>query len=279
MNKKIRMIGFDLDGTILDSKKRLSKENIEAVTQAVEQGVIVLPATGRPQAGVPKEVLAIPGVRYLLASNGTRIIDLTTDEVIYQMCMDHELTMRLARSFAQVTDGMWELYAEGKCFVNEETYHFVDHPAMTAEMIQYLSSTRTYVKDLLGNMEATKACAEKFQTFYENEERLERTMEILDREPEVVVTSSSPYNLEINSKKAGKGNGLLALGKILGIEKEEIMAIGDSSNDWDMLEKVGMPVVMENSDAKTKKLAKYIARSNDENGVAHVIRKFILEKE
>lgn len=277
MQMKIKMIGFDLDGTILNSRKQLPPENIEAVKEAARQGVIILPATGRPQAGVPKEVLNIPGIRYLLASNGTRIVDLTTGKVIYQVCMDHALTMRLARGFARVTDGMWELYSDGKCFVNTETYHYVDHPAMTPEMIRYLSTTRTHVSGLLEYMEAHQICGEKFQTFFENRERWERTMEILNGEPEVAVSNSSPYNLEINSKKAGKGNGLLALGEMLGIHKDEIMGIGDSSNDWDMLKKVGFPVVMENGDEETKKLAKYIAKPNDENGVAQVIEKFILK--
>lgn len=279
MEHKIRMIGFDLDGTILDSKKHLPQENIDAVMEAIASGVIVLPATGRPKVGVPKEVLAIPGIRYLLASNGTRIEDLQTGEMLHHVCLSHEMTMDLARQLSAVADGMWELYCHGKCYVDEATYHFVEHPAMTEPMKKYLITTRTFVPNLLEYMEEHQLRAEKFQTFYENQQRKDLMMEILDREPEVVVTSSSVFNLEINSIKAGKGNGLLELGRLLGIAKEEIMAIGDSSNDWDMLKKVGFPVVMENGDEETKKLGKYITKRNDEYGVAYAIRKFVLGKE
>lgn len=276
MQNKIRMIGFDLDGTILDSDKRLHQENIEAVAKAAKSGVIVLPATGRPQAGVPREILEIPGIRYLLASNGTRIIDLTTGKVIYQMCISHKQTMHMAKALAGVCDGMWELYAEGKCYVDKETYHLVEHPAITPALIHYYSTTRTHISHLLEYMEEHHLQAEKFQTFFENEDRKNRTMEILTKEENLDVSNSSPYNLEIVSAQAGKGNGLLALGKILGIRREEIMAIGDSRNDWDMLQKVGFPVVMANGDDETKKFARYIAPSNDENGVAHVIRELVL---
>lgn len=279
MKSKIRMVGFDLDGTILDSHKQLSKVNKEAVARTIEKGILVLPATGRPQAGVPREILEIPGVRYLLASNGTRIVDLTTGEVIYQVRMSHGQTMRVARGLARVSDGMWELYADGKCFVDRGTYRFVDHPAMTDSMIRYLSSTRTYVEDLLSYMEEKQIEAEKFQVFFEKEERRQRQMEVLEQEGGLNITNSSVYNLEIISDRAGKGNGLLALGKLLGISREEIMGIGDSSNDWDMLRKVGFPVVMENADEETKKLGKYITGTNDENGVAQVLQHFFPEEE
>ena len=279
MKQKIRMIGFDLDGTVLDPEKKLPAENREAIQKAIEKGVVVLPATGRPQAGVPREVLEIPGIRYLLASNGTRILDLAAGEVIFQVRMSHEQTMRVAENLARVSDGMWELYADGKCYVDRETYHFVDHPAMTPAMIRYLSGTRTHISHLLDYMAEHRAEAEKFQIFYETEERKKRQMEILEREGNLNVSTSTPYNLEIISDRAGKGSGLLALGKLLGISGEEIMAIGDSSNDWDMLRKAGFPVVMANGDAETKKLARYITKSNRENGVAWAIRELVLKED
>ena len=101
---------------------------------------------------------------------------------------------------------------------------------------------------------------------------------MLEQESGLNITNSSVYNLEIISDRAGKGNGLLALGKLLGISREEIMGIGDSSNDWDMLRKVGFPVVMENADEETKKLGKYITGTNDENGVAQVLQHFFRRK-
>ena len=68
-----------------------------------------------------------------------------------------------------------------------------------------------------------------------------------------------------------------ALGKILGIKREEIMACGDAPNDWNMLEMAGLPVVMANADEETKKKAAFITKSNEEDGVAYAVEQFVLK--
>lgn len=100
----------------------------------------------------------------------------------------------------------------------------------------------------------------------------------MKRHRELDVSYATTFNLEIISAKSGKGNGLLELGRKLGIGREEIMACGDAPNDWDMLKKVGFPVVMANGDEETKKLAAFITRSNEEDGVAYAIEKFVLSE-
>ena len=95
-------------------------------------------------------------------------------------------------------------------------------------------------------------------------------------EADLAVTSAMSLNIEINKKSADKGNGLIALGKILGIQKEEIMACGDASNDLAMMQKVGFVVAMGNAEPEIKAAADYVTLTNEENGVAYAIRKFAL---
>ena len=97
--------------------------------------------------------------------------------------------------------------------------------------------------------------------------------------PNLSICHATPFNMEIISGKAGKGNGLVALGKILGIKKKEIMACGDAPNDWNMLEMAGLPVVMANADEETKKKAAFITKSNEKDGVAYAIERFVLKNE
>ena len=73
--KKIRMIALDLDGTLLTSDKVLTDRTKDVLRRAIEQGIVVLPATGRPLSGIPKEVMEFPGVRYAVTANGARIVD------------------------------------------------------------------------------------------------------------------------------------------------------------------------------------------------------------
>ena len=81
--RKIRMIGLDLDGTVFNNEKMITEHTREVLAEAIRQGGVVLPATGRPECGLPEQFLAIPGVRYALTSNGARIIDLVKRKVIY----------------------------------------------------------------------------------------------------------------------------------------------------------------------------------------------------
>lgn len=81
--KKIKMIGLDLDGTLLNDKKELTSHTREILTRAIDQGVTVLAATGRPVTGIPEVLRNFPGMRYALTSNGGRILDLQEDKVLY----------------------------------------------------------------------------------------------------------------------------------------------------------------------------------------------------
>ena len=93
MEHKIKMIGLDLDGTVLTEKKELTERTKDAISKALARGVVVLVATGRPWMGIPEELRKFPGMRYALTSNGARIIDTVEDRVIEE----HLLSPQLAR--------------------------------------------------------------------------------------------------------------------------------------------------------------------------------------
>ena len=92
------------------------------------------------------------------------------------------------------------------------------------------------------------------------------------------VFRSDPFFLEILPPGIDKAYGLEKLIRVLGIQREEVIACGDGYNDITMLQFAGLGVAMENAQEATKKAADYITLSNDNDGVAHVIEKFILER-
>ena len=91
MKIKTRMIGMDLDGTLLKSDKELTQYTKDVLKRAIEQGIIVMPATGRPITGVPKELLEFPGIRYAVTANGGRVIDLEKNEAIVEELLPHDI--------------------------------------------------------------------------------------------------------------------------------------------------------------------------------------------
>ena len=84
MKIKTRMIGFDLDGTLLTTEKELTKRTKDTMERAIAQGIELLPATGRTLCGIPREVLEFPGIRYALTANGGRIVEVKTGKTIQE---------------------------------------------------------------------------------------------------------------------------------------------------------------------------------------------------
>ena len=81
MEYRIKMIGVDLDGTLLNEKKEITPRTRNVLEKAIAEGIVVLTATGRPWMGIPEELRDFPGMKYALTSNGARIIDTRTGQV------------------------------------------------------------------------------------------------------------------------------------------------------------------------------------------------------
>lgn len=275
--RKIRMIGLDLDGTVFNNEKMITEHTREVLAEAIRQGVVVLPATGRPECGLPEQFLAIPGVRYALTSNGARIIDLVERKVIYAQLLPWETAAAVIDEVNTWEHCAWEAYYDGEIFVDADAYRFLDHPDMLPALKSYMRRTRQPVKGLAEKIRREHISMEKMHMVFENTEyRDQELQEIREKFPDLAFSNATTFNMEINSADAGKGKGLVALGRILGISREEIMACGDAANDWDMLQMAGFPVVMGNADEETKKLAAFVTKSNEEDGVAYAVEQYVL---
>lgn len=278
--RKIRMIALDLDGTVFNDEKIITDHTKKVLEQAIRQGVTVLPATGRPEIGLPKDFLAIPGVKYAVTSNGSRIIEVPSGKVVYEELIPWNTGVEALCLMQQWENCVWEVYYDGAAYVEEGEYRIIQHPDILPALLEYIKKSRIFTKGVLEKIEKEKIGLEKIHLMFEDTAyRDEKMKELQEKFPELAVSSATTFNMEINSAKAGKGIGLLELGKLLGIEKEEIMACGDAANDWNMLKMAGFPVVMENGDEDTKKLASFITRSNLEDGVAYAVEQYVLEDE
>lgn len=272
------MVGLDLDGTVFNDAKIITQHTKDVLARAAAEGVVVLPATGRPECGLPEEMLQIPGIRYALTSNGARIIDVLTGETVFQQLISTKMALRAIHEMRQWENCVWEVYFDGKIFVEEGEYRFIEHPDMTPALKEYIHKSRRPMKGLVKKIETGNIGLEKIHMiFTDTGKRNEKIEYLKEKFSELDVSCATTFNVEINSIKAGKGTGLLELGRILGIKKEEIMACGDAANDWNMLKSVGFPVVMGNGDEQTKKLAAFITKTNEEDGAAYAVEKFVLK--
>ena len=91
----IRVVALDLDGTVFDDAKTISPRNAAAINAALQKGVLVLPATGRPATGVPQQFLDWPGVDYAITSNGATVTELATGKKLVEQPFSPALAMQL----------------------------------------------------------------------------------------------------------------------------------------------------------------------------------------
>ncbi len=257
--RNIRMIGLDLDGTLLDSNKVFTEYSRDVISRALERGVIVLPATGRPASGVPKEVMEFPGIRYALTSNGARVLDMQEGKVLYERLIPYEDGAGLLEILKKY-DALLEIYYEGIGYANRRDLEMVERYMPSAPMVDYIRNTRRPVEDV-ASMEDKRAA------FAEVGEKL----------PDITICGALYNNLEANAKEARKGLALVKLGELLGISREEIMACGDGSNDIEMVREAGLGVAMANAIAEVKEAADCVTLSNDEDGAAKAIEEYVLK--
>lgn len=273
---KIRMIGLDLDGTLLNEKKEITPYTADVLTRAIESGVTVLAATGRPITGVPKKVLDFPGMRYVLTANGGRIIDKEQNKILYEELVPHETAIKILKVFEKY-DSFREIYFDGLGYVQEEQLTRIQDYYHTGPMVEYIAATRRGVSDIWEKMDEMKGHGldKVHGVFMDENERLQALSELREI-GDLEITNALGNNLEVNAPGVNKGQGLIRLGKMLGIKREEIMAFGDGTNDLKMIQEVGLGVAMENGFEEVKNAADYVTCSNDEDGVAKAIEKFVL---
>ena len=252
MRFKIKMIAFDLDGTLLTTDKRLTERTRKALEQAVEKGIHIIPATGRPMSGIPKEIIDFPGIRYIVSSNGARVLDMKNRDVLYEETLPVEKA-------GEILD-IFEKYQKD--------------PAMQ----RYIITTRRPVESTRVKFETENRGLDKIQAlFVSQEDKLEAWESIESQVGDVEVTGALSNNIEVNAKGIHKGSALQFLGELLGISMDEVITFGDGSNDIKMLEMAGTGVAMANSVQKVLDIADITAMSNDEDGVARIIEQYVLE--
>ncbi len=273
----IRLIALDLDGTLLTSGKTISPGDRAAVEAAIGRGVLVVPVTGRPAQGVPQEVLDLPGVRYVISSNGATIRDVIAGETLLETHLEAETALAVLAASDHVTM-IREAFREGVGYLSRADYDILCDRYEGA-MLQYVLDTRQVLPGTIADFlrEDPRPIEELF--FLTESEAVKLDLqETLSALPGIGFADPFPRDLEVMAGGIDKGEGLRFLLDRLGIDPSEAMALGDGGSDLPMLRMAGVGVAMGNSIQAVKDGADWVTDSCDENGVARAIEKFVLNE-
>lgn len=273
MNYKI--ISSDLDGTLLNNEMKVSEENRLAIREYVDMGGVFVPNSGRSIDEISDEVKNLPGVRYLIGSDGSDIYDKETGEHI-----GHGLPM--TREEAAIVFDLLDDYETLRA-VHYQGASYLDADRFDRESMAYCNVDEYFA----AHFEATARTVGNYEAFCRGMEEVEmvcaffHSIEELDecrrraREAGFQVAETAEFNIEIFSPRAGKGNALLRLAQHLGVAREETIAIGDSTNDSSMLKAAGLGLAMENACDELKAIADAVVCRNTEHVVPYLLKHYI----
>ena len=305
----IRMVGIDLDGTLLRSDNTISAKDGQALLKAAEEGIVIVPVTGRPLAGIPSEVERIPFFRYTITSNGAVTTDLGSQTACLNIVHAYETAVSssscredpsvIADAVADALSGavtlsydglpaqaalkvvhaapelslIREIMIDGFGYLEPDSYHQLWDRFSSGIFGEYIRRCRleTESYEKVFSLPNASRGAENVSFMASSIEETEALHEALKDIPDIRITNYSRSFLEVGSPSSDKGRALLNLGRRLGIPREAICAIGDSANDLPMLAAAGCAVAMGNASEAVRGAADCITSDNDHDGVAEVL--------
>lgn len=275
MDMPVKLIAFDLDGTLLDGRKNIPEENLRALSAAAAAGALPVPATGRILAGIPAALRRLPGARYYITVNGACAYDAAARRNLYTSELPVELCLRLIE-YMDTLPVIYDCYQDNWGFISRDMFERAEEYIPDPGIMKILRELRTPVDNLAEFLRQKGRPVQKMQMHFRGPaERRQQQALVAERFPETAVSSSLPWNIEVNSAGATKGQALRQLCLALGIDPRDTLAFGDGSNDLDMIRAAGIGVAMENGAAEVKAAADWVAPGNDEAGVAAGIYRFM----
>jgi hypothetical protein len=264
----IKLVALDLDDTLLDSGLKISEDCVRAIQEVRRRGVRVTISTGRMYSSALPYAQQLEIDVPLITYQGAWVKNTLSGEVLYFKPVPRKPAIEVMKYFkiagvhchSYYNDQlvMESLSAEGKFYSQLAGVEIV------------------LVDDLIARLDTEDAM--KIMAISHDEKQLldmERNLK-LDYGDNLHITRSKPYFLEVMHVQANKAKALEVVARHYGIHRQEVMAIGDSYNDLEMIEWAGLGVAMGNAFEPVKEAADFVTTSNEEEGVAEALRRFVL---
>ncbi|MDR1388621.1 MAG: Cof-type HAD-IIB family hydrolase [Treponema sp.] len=267
MRHQVKLIAFDLDGTVLNSRKEISARTIKAFQNALDAGIRLVPATGRQYSAIPQEVVNVSR-SLLIANNGAQVFEMPVKKTIREYCFDAKTAVSLVRELRAFNGMIFAAHGDvgvyddkGAGFLSGVTKRILDkygwwneHPFADVETVT-----------------GEKKHILKMVMIFEDLDERKRALDYFTGRPDLYITFFDDNNIELMPAGTNKGGALKFCAGRLGLSLDEVMAIGDSDNDREMLCIAGLSVAMGNASAEIKAAAGQTTKSCEEDGAALAI--------
>ncbi|CAG7839679.1 HAD family hydrolase [Clostridium novyi B str. ATCC 27606] len=270
-----KLICLDMDGTLLNNNKKISDRTKEAIKKAHKKGVKIAISTGRifTSAKYYAHILGISAP--IIASNGAYIREKDKNEIIYKSILSKEQCMDIINITKKYDFNFYlntcDTIISSKPYPKGYTYLEMSSELPEDMKIKLEVNTDLEEGVLKKNGEIIKAIC-----ISNDSEILEKARQEILNLKSLEVVSSLGDNFEIMNKGVSKGKGVQKLAEFYGLTSDEVICMGDGENDLSMIEYAGLGIAMGNAPDFIKEKANYITDTNDNDGVAKAIEKFVL---
>lgn len=276
ISTNIRCIATDLDRTILNEKGKLSEHTAKAIKALMENGIILIIASGRAYDTLPAEIARIVKTQYAITSNGAVVSG--NGECIQRSFLDEDAVEGLLKEYFRAKENFpitMEAFWQGRAYCSKEYY---EHPERfgSQSAAEYVRTTRNVADDMGKFAREHKKELESIAfVSAQREEREKLKQDITNKIKGISITSSMEHLMEFTPEQISKGTSLEWLLGQIGIEPEECMAFGDGDNDTDMLAYAGIGIAVENASYAAKNAANYVTKSHKQEGVGIVMEEIL----
>ena len=267
----IKLIGIDIDGTLLNKQKELTDANREALQAAADHGIHVVISTGRLLSEFRFLADQLPMMRYTVTCTGCQVIDLQTGADIFRQGMPASELRRIYHKL-QHFDMMFQAFSDDDGSIHNDAWVLENaHLYAPRALARTMQATHIPETDFGGYIDRYTGMTNKIHIFFRTQALRDQAWKLVEDEPYTLMSSAS-NDLELMPHGVDKGLGLKKLAAHLGLDMSQVMAIGDSGNDVDMLREAGLGVAMANATEDAKAAADHVlSYTNQEDGVAKAV--------
>jgi len=268
---KYRLLALDMDGTTLNSEKKIPAEILEAINGLLKRGVQVVLSTGRGLAELSDYREDLKDMRYSILISGGMVYDFRKQAPVYVKPIPLEDTLRVIAS-GETEQAMVHLLTIRNSIVKRDDIAHMENFSMKIYQDMY-ERVCDCSDDLAGYAKEHAEEIVKINLYHRSVESMDRSFERL-RGLDLTMVRAEKTGLEASPSGITKARGLEILCGHLGIPLEQTAAVGDAPNDLEVLQTAGLSAAMGNAIDEVKQVCDVVVADNDHNGVLEVIQKF-----
>lgn len=269
-----RLIALDMDGTLLNGKLEIHPDIIESMHRAKELGKEIVVATGRSLSEIAQYKEELKYARYMILESGAIVYDCKEEKIIFSKTLEED-TIRKLMNVYHKKDVMIHIFSNAYSYIEKCKLEHLDNYQMELFRETFENHCRTF-DDVDAFIEEHLYEIEKIN-FYHGTTRDQLDSKEQLKDVDITKVLLSGVSIEMNEKGVHKALGITKLCEYLNMSVEEVIAVGDSDNDLEILEVVGQAVAMGNANERVKAIADVIVSDNEHCGVKEAIDIYLLK--